>query len=125
VPQSWNRYTYCGNNPLFYTDPAGLLWYLKNGGDGRPEWFDSDPGDGYTKFTRLVYYAGEDHGYVVLDQHRGYWQDGFESEEDARGFSDKLDADERMLKDPPQDTSISGSMSMPEIALIPIPGTGA
>lgn len=26
VPQSWNRYTYCLNNPLNLTDPSGLDW---------------------------------------------------------------------------------------------------
>jgi RHS repeat-associated protein len=25
-PQSWNRYSYCINNPLLYVDPAGLIW---------------------------------------------------------------------------------------------------
>jgi len=29
VPQSWNRYTYCINNPLLYVDPSGLDW-IKN-----------------------------------------------------------------------------------------------
>jgi RHS repeat-associated protein len=25
-PQSWNRYTYCLNNPLYYVDPSGMQW---------------------------------------------------------------------------------------------------
>ena len=24
--QSYNRYSYCGNNPLRYTDPTGTFW---------------------------------------------------------------------------------------------------
>ena len=27
-PQSYNRYSYCMNNPLKYTDPSGELWHL-------------------------------------------------------------------------------------------------
>lgn len=26
IPQSWNRYSYCINNPVNYVDPTGLLW---------------------------------------------------------------------------------------------------
>jgi len=26
IPQSWNRYTYCLNNPLKFSDPTGLIW---------------------------------------------------------------------------------------------------
>ena len=33
LPQSWNRYTYCINNPLVYIDPQGLDWYSNDGGD--------------------------------------------------------------------------------------------
>lgn len=25
-PQAWNRYAYCGNNPLICVDPSGLIW---------------------------------------------------------------------------------------------------
>jgi RHS repeat-associated protein len=39
-PQSWNRYQYCLNNPLMYTDPTGLIWgiYSQNG-HRYAEWF--------------------------------------------------------------------------------------
>ncbi len=44
-PQSWNRYTYCVNNPLKYVDPSGLDWgYQDFTRDGehlrRFAWFD-------------------------------------------------------------------------------------
>jgi RHS repeat-associated protein len=52
LPQSWNRYTYGVNNPLINVDPTGLWWYTKDGGDGHPQWFDEDPGKGYTRFTQ-------------------------------------------------------------------------
>ena len=29
-PQSWNRYSYCLNNPLVYVDPSGLIWVYQN-----------------------------------------------------------------------------------------------
>jgi RHS repeat-associated protein len=32
MPQSWNRYSYTGNNPLKYIDPTGLSWIV--GPDG-------------------------------------------------------------------------------------------
>lgn len=30
-PQSWNRYSYCINNPLRYVDPTGLIWLYNEG----------------------------------------------------------------------------------------------
>ncbi len=30
--QSYNRYTYCMNNPLMYTDPSGYTWFTQLGG---------------------------------------------------------------------------------------------
>jgi hypothetical protein len=30
IPQSWNRYTYCINNPLIYIDPTGLIYVRDN-----------------------------------------------------------------------------------------------
>jgi RHS repeat-associated protein len=62
MPQSWNRYTYCLNNPLMYVDPDGLTWYKKKGSD-QPEWRDENPGDEYEEITQHVYWAGENHGW--------------------------------------------------------------
>jgi RHS repeat-associated protein len=55
VPQSWNRYSYCINNPLLFVDPDGLIWGYKRDektGNTTYEWFEGDTvGDGYTKVT--------------------------------------------------------------------------
>ena len=113
LPQSWNRYAYSVNNPLVNVDPSGLLWYTKNGGDGHPEWFDDDPGDGYTRFTQYSYYAGEDKGYVALDQYSNNYQIGFDTLEEARSYS-KVLADETLRAlDPGQDVSLlEGALEM-------------
>jgi RHS repeat-associated protein len=41
VPQSWNRYTYCVNNPLAIIDPSGLIWGRVNG-EGNPNWYKDE-----------------------------------------------------------------------------------
>ena len=32
-PQTWNGYSYVGNNPLTFTDPSGMLAEAGGGGD--------------------------------------------------------------------------------------------
>lgn len=86
MPQSWNRYTYCINNPLKYIDPNGLDWWVLNGGDGHPQWFDSKRGDNYTRFNNTVYYAGSNWGYISLDPYSNNWEYGFQSEDAARSY---------------------------------------
>ena len=39
IPQSWNRYAYCLNNPLLFVDPSGLVWGKKDS-DDHYQWFD-------------------------------------------------------------------------------------
>ncbi|MBI3652567.1 MAG: hypothetical protein HY231_16220, partial [Acidobacteria bacterium] len=96
MPQSWNRYAYCVNNPLVYTDPSGLLWYVKSG-TNQPVWFDGLPMEngqtvttGWTVVNDYVYDAG-DEGWVVLDpRSNNYGQ--FETKEDAQdAFSGLVD----------------------------------
>jgi len=41
-PQSYNRYSYCLNNPLMYTDPSGWLVCPFSGGYNIPIWTDDD-----------------------------------------------------------------------------------
>jgi len=102
LPQSWNRYSYCVNNPLINVDPSGLWWYTKNGGDGHPEWHDDDPGEGYARFTQYSYYAGEDKGYVALDPYSKNYQIGFDTEEQSTAYSDQLAAETMQARDPGQ-----------------------
>jgi len=104
-PQSWNRYSYSINNPLKFIDPSGLLWYAKNGGNGQPEWFDKDPGDGYTQINDYAYYAGEKYGYVALDPYSNNYLTGFGSKEDAAAFSGAMGAQTMLDRDPPYEIS--------------------
>jgi RHS repeat-associated protein len=49
IPQSWNRYTYCLNNPLLFVDPNGLIWGTWNDDNGTRyfEWYiDKDAMNG-------------------------------------------------------------------------------
>lgn len=101
LPQSWNRYAYCVNNPLINVDPSGLWWYLKDGSE-QPEWFDKDPGKGYTQMTEFTYWGGEENGYVALDPYSNNWQIGFDSQSEATGYSDKLAAETMQARDPGQ-----------------------
>jgi RHS repeat-associated protein len=39
-PQSWNRYSFVGNRPLFYRDPTGEIWATNK--NGELVWFYSD-----------------------------------------------------------------------------------
>lgn len=101
-PQSWNRYTYCGNNPLVNVDPLGLLWY-QNNDSGSLKWFDNDPGEGWKQWTQYSYYAGEEYGWVALDSRSKRYETGFETQEDAAGYSGALEYDTAMQQDPPAD----------------------
>jgi RHS repeat-associated protein len=45
MPQSWNRYTYCLNNPLMYIDPTGKRWAMQYHEDDKKwyyAWFATD-----------------------------------------------------------------------------------
>lgn len=56
-PQTFNRYTYTGNNPIKYTDPSGLLYY-RNNKTGKLQWFDKDPGSEWTDVTGEIWIVG-------------------------------------------------------------------
>jgi RHS repeat-associated protein len=88
IPQSWNRYAYCINNPLVYVDPDGLTWYKEKGSGehGQPIWFDEDPGDKYELFTDFVYYSN--HGWVALNPLKNDYREGFLTEDDALHWLD-------------------------------------
>jgi RHS repeat-associated protein len=101
MPQSWNRYTYCLNNPLMYVDPDGLTWYKKKG-SAQPEWFDENenPGDDYEEITQHVYWGGDEAGWVGLDPRSKNWRAGFQSQDEALQFID-----------PGQEVSLADSIS--------------
>lgn len=48
-PQTFNRYVYVGNNPMFWVDPSGLIWGINNKNQVR--WFNKDLGKGFSAFT--------------------------------------------------------------------------
>jgi RHS repeat-associated protein len=50
IPQSWNRYTYVLNNPLYYVDPDGELWVASGNQDSPFTWVDKC-GEGQNCFT--------------------------------------------------------------------------
>lgn len=52
LPQSFNRYIYVLNNPLFFVDPNGELWIIVDG-QRNPQWVDKCP-DGTLCFTALA-----------------------------------------------------------------------
>ncbi|HEY9405476.1 MAG TPA: RHS repeat-associated core domain-containing protein [Pyrinomonadaceae bacterium] len=63
-PQTWNRYAYCGNNPLNRVDPSGLDWWYDSNEEGgqTPIWHDSDPGGSWRRwdstFSHIYQHAG-------------------------------------------------------------------
>lgn len=42
LPQSWNQYTYCLNNPLAFIDPYGLIWLRSSDENPTYKWVDDD-----------------------------------------------------------------------------------
>jgi RHS repeat-associated protein len=75
IPQSFNRYSYCINNPLKFIDPSGLIWGYKDRDDGMREftWFDGNKlGKGYTAYTQETY-TFADGRTAYLDPKSSFW----------------------------------------------------
>ncbi|HKP37905.1 MAG TPA: RHS repeat-associated core domain-containing protein, partial [Pyrinomonadaceae bacterium] len=75
LPQSWNRYAYCINNPLVLVDPDGLIWGQRNLGDGKLEaqWFDSEDdlkkaGNEWSAMTSFLWRNPNGDGYISFDR---------------------------------------------------------
>jgi RHS repeat-associated protein len=93
-PQSWNRYTYCLNHPLKFTDTTGLIWgFLQSNAGDRYVWYNSKEeldAAGATVITAnalgngdaFVYQAANG-AFIRLDLSRNSWQ-GFETEGEAQ-----------------------------------------
>jgi hypothetical protein len=73
TPQSWNRYSYVGNNPLLYTDPTGMDWYIKYKGNSiTPVWRKNWDGVSHLWSSRAGFVYRDQYGtYTVLNPFEG------------------------------------------------------
>lgn len=73
-PQSWNRYSYCGNDPINYVDPSGFDWYrdITQTGIISPVWLNNDPGKNsqYVPWTEFSYWNVVDQTWWWLNPHK-------------------------------------------------------
>lgn len=87
-PQTFNRYAYCGNNPINCTDPSGLEWYYNffSLGYKQPVWFDGIPDAGYVPWVfGDVYFSREDGRFHVLHPTANQkWDFATKAEADAK-----------------------------------------
>jgi RHS repeat-associated protein len=58
-PQTWNRYSYALNNPLYYVDPTGLLWIATDDENNPYRWVDECP-EGGTCYSSVAANVGGD-----------------------------------------------------------------
>ena len=77
-PQSWNRYSYCVNNPLVYVDPSGLIWGSKDLGNGRQDnmWFETEKemkGAGYSAMTSFLL-QDPNGGWISFDRNSDFYE---------------------------------------------------
>jgi RHS repeat-associated protein len=62
MPQSWNRYAFCLNNPPAVVDPTGLIWGIL---DGNLSWYKDEEAlknAGATAYTNTYYPIGNGYG---------------------------------------------------------------
>lgn len=72
-PQTFNRYIYVGNNPMFWVDQNGLIWGINEKKQVR--WFAKDLGKGFNKFTPENWqYVGSDNRITQLDPNSSKWR---------------------------------------------------
>ena len=110
-PQSWNRYTYCVNNPVNYRDPTGTVWLTNGGDDPTYLWVDDE------EFHRDRRAWG---GWNVVPYgtiiHLGHVGRGYEEFGKFVGGDVSLDADRQMTPyyDDPSDPPITISAAPPD-----------
>ena len=89
-PQSWNLYTYVGNNPLLFTDPKGLWKWVDpdNNGNRFLQWEEGD--DWHTLSTFLYNETGRD--YLASDLEAAYSSGGLGADTivDVTGAPDRF-----------------------------------
>lgn len=66
-PQTWNRYTYALNNPLYYIDPTGLLWIATGDANNPYRWVDECPEGGTCYSSVAANVGGNVHVYGSRD----------------------------------------------------------
>ncbi len=73
APQSWNRYSYCLNNPLGLIDPTGMIWVYQDLGNGQIQlgWFNGTEEQFRKQFAHSGWqlYSGPS----VVHMHKGGW----------------------------------------------------
>ncbi len=73
-PQSWNRFSYCINNPLRFIDPSGLIWGELN---NQAQWFKSEEEmrkAGFSPMTSFLRRNPHGPGYLSFSRFQNHYE---------------------------------------------------